>query len=321
VDDLLFNECPIPSSKKLKYLLFIGHRYGYLLLNHIKNKCLDISCVFIENDADYEIEKYSDKIKSTCKNNNLTFTDDLSIKNQNKILEQYNIDFIIVYGYRRILKKEVYDKAHHGAVAIHYALLPKYRGFAPLNWALINGEQETGVTLFFLSDDVDDGDIIEQKAVSITIGDDINSLLEKCSKVALEMLDRQINLFEQGIINRIPQDNSKASYTCSRSPEDGLIHWEHTTISIYNLIRAITYPFPCAFTHLNGEKIYILNAEICENRNYVGRIPGKIVSRLSGRGVVVLTGDGALLIKTIIDSHGNRITADEMIKSVRIKLE
>jgi methionyl-tRNA formyltransferase len=321
MSDLLFNRCHQSSAGKLKYLLLIGHQYGYIFLNHIKNKYPDIVCVFIENDAGHEVEKYSGKIKSICKNNNLNFTDDLSTKKQTEILERYNIDFIIVYGYRRLIKKEVYEKARYGAIAVHYALLPKYRGFAPLNWALINGEQQTGVTLFFLSEDIDNGDIIEQVAIPITLKDDINSLLEKCAKAALKIVDRQLNLFEQGMINRISQDNSKASYTCARSPEDGLIRWENTTISIYNLVRAITYPFPCAFTRLNGEIVHIIDAEICDAKNYVGRIPGKIISRVLGKGVVVLTGDGSLLIKNIIDSHGNRTTADEIIKSIRIKLE
>jgi methionyl-tRNA formyltransferase len=198
--------------------------------------------------------------------------------------------------------------------------LPNYRGFAPLNWALINGEQNTGVTLFFLSEDIDNGDIVEQEPVPITMEDDINSLNEKCTKAALRIFDNQLNLFQQGIIGRSPQDNSNASYTCSRSPEDGLINWGNTTMSIYNLIRAITYPFPCALTYFDGEILYILDAEIHKTEYYVGRIPGKIISRIPGRGVVVLTGDGALLIKNIIDSHGNRITADKIIKSIRVKL-
>jgi methionyl-tRNA formyltransferase len=284
------------------------------------DKKINIDYVFIEKEFEHELEQHAEKITNICKRLNIQHTLDLSIVNQIDVLRRYNVDFIIVYGYRRLINKNVYERAKYGTVAMHYALLPKYRGFAPLNWALINGEQHTGVSLFFLANEMDDGDIVEQKVVYIKMEDDINTLHEKCNRVAIEIFGRQFDLFEEGIINRMPQNSIDASYTCARSPEDGLIHWEYDTRTVYNLIRALTYPFPCAFTYLNGEIIYILNAEICENKNYVGRIPGKIVSIRPGKGIVVLTGDGLLFIKNIIDSHGNRTTADKVIKSVRVKL-
>ena len=307
--------------KKCKYVMFIGHRYGFALMNLIDGKNLDVVHVFIEREHQHETEQYYNKIEEVCCKLKIPCSDSRDIQKQIDIMQENNVDFVIVYGYRRIIKKEVYEKARYGAVAMHYSLLPKYRGFAPVNWALINGEIETGVSLFFLTESLDEGDIIEQSSVNIELSDDINSILVKCDADALKIIDRQFVLFERGIINRIQQDNSQASYACARSPADSVICWNDSTINIYNLIRAVTYPFSCAFTYFNGELLRIIDAEIItDEKIWIGRIPGKVVSRITGKGVEILTGDGVLLIKNVIDANENRVSADQLIKSVRIRL-
>ncbi|GHV90871.1 methionyl-tRNA formyltransferase [Spirochaetia bacterium] len=289
----------IQTLARIKYVFFIGHQYGYNLLKYIISckKNINIAYIFIEKDSEHEQEKYYNKIEALCCQYNYKYTNDLSMKNQLTILKENSVDFILVYGYRRLIKKEVCEEAQHGAIAMHYAMLPKYRGFAPVNWAIINGENETGVSLFFLTEGIDDGDIIEQKPVSILVQDDINTVLEKCNAEALKIFDKQFDLFENGIINRLPQDHSVASYTCARSPEDGLICWDNSTIKIHNLIRALTYPFPCAYTYLNGEIIHIIDAEILECGNYIVTIPGKIISRITEKGAILLNGDCAFYLK------------------------
>ena len=204
---------------------------------------------------------------------------------------------------------------------MHYALLPKYRGFAPVNWAIINGERETGVSLFFLSKEMDDGDIIQQQAIPINDIDDINSVIKKCDSVALDIFEDQIDHFECGILQRTPQDRSKATYTCSITPEDSRIIWDNTTASICNLIRATTHPYPCAYTFLDGAKVKVLTAAPFDAGNYVGRIPGRIIRVLTGTGLIVLTGDGAILIKSVMDENGVIQTADSVCRSVRVKFK
>jgi methionyl-tRNA formyltransferase len=207
------------------------------------------------------------------------------------------------------------------SVGSHFAPLPKYRGFAPVNWAIINGEKETAVTLFHLGDGIDDGDIISQKIIPISNDDDINDVLEQCIVQFKLILSEEVKNFNEGIIKRIPQNHQDATYTCSRTPEDGYIDWNKSTREIYNLIRAITYPFPGAYSYLNDEKLIIWKAKPIDLGTYIGRIPGRIVKIIKEEGVCVLTGDGALLITDVQYGDSGILTADKIIKSVRLRLK
>lgn len=305
----------------MKFQLFVGNRIGYEALSVLLNdKDIDISIVFIEKEHEHENEKYYDRIKQLCDDNGITVSTDLSFENVYSKTKQILPDVIMSFGYRRIIPSKVYKLARICSVGSHFALLPKYRGFAPVNWAIINGEKETGVTLFHLSDGIDDGDIISQKAVPIYDDSDVNDVIELCLVQFRQMLLEEIENFKKGIIKRIPQNHQEATYTCSRTPEDGYIDWNKSTWEIYNLIRAITYPFPGAFSYLNGKKFIIWKAKPIDLGAYVGRIPGRVVKIIKDKGVCVLTGDGALLVTDVQYGDSGIVTADNIIKSVRIRL-
>lgn len=305
----------------MKFQLFVGNRIGYEALSVLLNdKDIDISIVFIEKEHEHENEKYYDRIKQLCDDNGITVSTDLSFENVYSKTKQILPDVIMSFGYRRIIPSKVYKLARICSVGSHFALLPKYRGFAPVNWAIINGEKETGVTLFHLSDGIDDGDIISQKAVPIYDDSDVNDVIELCLVQFRQMLLEEIENFKKGIIKRITQNHQEATYTCSRTPEDGYIDWNKSTWEIYNLIRAITYPFPGAFSYLNGKKFIIWKAKPIDLGAYVGRIPGRVVKIIKDKGVCVLTGDGALLVTDVQYGDSGIVTADNIIKSVRIRL-
>jgi methionyl-tRNA formyltransferase len=190
--------------------------------------------------------------------------------------------------------------ARGGLVVFHASLLPKYRGFAPVNWPLINGERETGVTMFYAAEEMDAGDIIDQRARTITDEDDAGTLDCWLNETVEQMLDENLPRLAAGTAPRIKQDHAQATYTIWRSPEDGRIDWRQPTRSIFNLIRGLTAPYPGAYTLLDGRKLIIWSAEIeREPRRYVGRIPGKVERLIPGAGVNVLTGDGVLRIKRV----------------------
>lgn len=309
----------------MNYVLFIGSRLGYEALDVlIKSECT-ITHIFIEKEHDHEHKKYyKDSIKKSeiagikySLNPNQT-----EIKKiLNEILERnINIHYIMSFGYRKMISENVVKMAKVAALGTHFSPLPRYRGFAPLNWVLINGETETAVNVFYLDKEVDNGDIIGTQKVIITQVDDINTLFEKCLVAFRELMHELIPSLEQNEFIAIKQNSSEATYTCARNPEDGLINWQLSARNIFNLIRALTFPYPGAFTYLNGKKLLVWSCEEYPIPEYEGRIPGKTIKVLKNEGVVVLCGKGALLLKEVQLETDVTKTADHYVQGVRTTL-
>src|ERR1041384_7526612 len=199
---------------------------------------------------------------------------------------ELDLDYIIAVKWRTMIPQNVITRARGGLVVFHASLLPKYRGFAPVNWPLINGERETGVTMFYAAEEMDAGDIIDQRARTITDEDDAGTLDCWLNETVEQMLDENLPRLAAGTAPRIKQDHAQATYTIWRSPEDGRIDWRQPTRSIFNLIRGLTAPYPGAYTLLDGRKLILWSAGVAdEPRRYVGRIPGKVQRPIPGAGV------------------------------------
>lgn len=230
------------------------------------------------------------------------------------------IELILLVNWRYKIPKKIYERAKYGTFVLHDSLLPKYRGFSPTVWALINGEDITGVTLFKISEEIDEGKIVDQQIVPIHSEDNIESISLKLDQAYLDIFELNYNNLINGNIILKAQDSSKASYTCKISPEDAIIDWSWDTEKIYNLIRAYTFPYPGAYTFLKEKKIKILSARLLENpKNYVGNIPGKIVEIIPNEGSIVLTGNGSLLI-TKVEIDNKIVCAAEVMNSIKLKL-
>lgn len=173
-----------------------------------------------------------------------------------RTLKNLKPDLILVNSYSMILPKEILDIPSKGTLNIHGALLPKYRGANVLNWVLINGEKETGVTIHYVDEGIDTGDIIVQRKVKINFIDTALTLKKKLARTTEILLKREwSNIIKVGI-KRTTQDNSLATTVYRRKPEDGLFDWSEPPIKIYNLIRALVKPYPGAYYfNKNGEKI------------------------------------------------------------------
>lgn len=227
--------------------------------------------------------------------------------------ESIPVDLLFAVSWRYLVPAAVYERAQLGAFVFHDSLLPAYRGFSPTVWAIINGETHTGVTLFHMSDSVDDGDIVAQEPVPIGPDETIADVLVRVTQTYLRILNMNLPALLSGSATRRPQDHSQASYTCKRTVEDNEIDWRAPTETIYNLIRAVTAPYPGAVTTLDGRRLTIWVAERWpSSKNYVGRVPGRVVEIMPGRGVVVLTGDGSILL-TRIGVDGVIHRADEIL--------
>ncbi|MFN4083078.1 MAG: methionyl-tRNA formyltransferase [Bacteroidia bacterium] len=171
-------------------------------------------------------------------------------------------DVILVMGWYYMVPQSIRKIATYGAWGIHASLLPNYAGGAPLVWAMINGETETGVTLFRLDDGVDDGDIIEQQTIQINNKDTIKEVYEKATVASKVILKKVFDPTYQ--LQFKPQDKSKLRIYPQRKPEDGIIDWTKSTKEIKDFIRAQTKPYPGAYTIINGKKVTIWDADIID---------------------------------------------------------
>lgn len=307
----------------MKYLLFIGSKLGYEALKIMLESNSDLEYVFIEKEHEHEIEKYYLKSVDLCNEFGIGYSLNPMKKDIQDVLNKIKeYDYVMSFGYRKMIKDHVIENARIAALGTHFSPLPRYRGFAPLNWVLINGEEETAVNLFYLDKEVDNGDIIASRKVKIEYKDNINTLYNKCIYEFGILMKETIPDLERNVFNSQQQDESQATYTCARNPEDGLIDWSWSSRKIYNFVRALTPPFPGAYSLLNGERIIIASCEEYEVPLYEGIIPGKVVKILKDEGVVVLCGKGAILVKKVClnDSLHSPQAPDSIIKSIRITL-
>jgi len=205
-------------------------------------------------------------------------------------LRELQPDIIFSFYYRNMICQEILDIPRLGAFNIHGSLLPQYRGRVPINWAVLNGETETGATLHHMVMRPDAGDIVDQEAVSIGPRDTAQDVFIKVTAAARQVVERSLEAIKQDRAPRRPQDESQATYYGGRKPEDGRIDWHADSQRIFNLIRAVTHPYPGAFTDVEGRRFFVWWAE--PRPDGAGR-PGQVVSIAPLR---VAAGNGSLEI-------------------------
>ena len=203
-------------------------------------------------------------------------------------IRSWEPDLIFSFYYRNMIAEEILNIPSLGAFNMHGSLLPRYRGRVPINWAVLNGEKETGVTLHHMVKKADAGDIVDQEKVLIGPEDTAQEVFTKCVAAARLVLTRQLEALTQGTAPRRAQDESQATTFGRRKPEDGRIDWTMDAEKIYNLIRAVTQPYPGAFTEAGGKKLFIWWAK--PNAGPEGK-PGQVVSI---DPLIIATGSGGL---------------------------
>jgi methionyl-tRNA formyltransferase len=169
-------------------------------------------------------------------------------------------DLIFSFYYRNLIPGEILALAPLGAFNIHGSLLPKYRGRAPVNWAVLNGETETGATLHYMVERADAGDVVDQERVEIGPEETAFEVMAKVTEAACLVLERRLEELKTGCAPRIPQNHGLATKFGRRRPEDGRIDWERSAPEIVNLVRAVTRPFPGAFTETEAGRLYVWRA-------------------------------------------------------------
>ncbi len=236
---------------------------------------------------------------------------------EREILEELRPDLALVIGWRTMIPMSVIDATPRGWIGAHDSLLPRGRGFAPTNWAVILGHDAGGVSLMHLADGVDTGDLVAQRSIPIGARTTAPELYEAVTEATVELVAEHLEGLLEGTAPRAPQADADATYFCARTPDDGEIDWRSPTVEIDRLIRGLAYPYPGAWTTRRGHRLGVWEAEPAPDEvRYEGSIPGRVVGFGSDGSADVLTGDGVLRLRVVGD-HDSRVPAADALRSVK----
>ncbi|HLE09384.1 MAG TPA: methionyl-tRNA formyltransferase [Thermodesulfobacteriota bacterium] len=254
-------------------------------------------------------------VKEFALKNNLIVSEPRSLKDEGWIneLRSLSLDLIVVVAYGKILPEEVLGIPRFGCVNLHASLLPSYRGASPVNWAIINGDKETGVTAIVMDKGVDTGPILLSEKAGIKEDETAGELSRKLSEVGAALLVKAIELFLEGRIKPAPQDDRNATCAPLLKKEDGKIDWNLGAERIKNLVRGLS-PWPGAYTFLRGKLLKIHSAEAQgDSGDSVDLKPGTVFEAEKGR-IRVKCGSGVLEIKELQIEGKRRLSAREFLR-------
>jgi methionyl-tRNA formyltransferase len=289
----------------VKTVVFAYHNMGIVGLESLQRHGFVIEAVFTHHDDPGERIWFGSVAEWAAENCITCFcAEKVNAPEWVERIRQMSPDIIFSFYYRNLLSDEILSIPPAGAYNLHGSLLPAYRGRCPVNWVILNGEKITGVTLHHMIDKADAGDIVGQKEVPIYADDTAFSLFNKLCGKAGELLDEVLPLIIEGEALRMPQDNEKATYFGGRKPEDGEIDWDRPAGRIYDLIRAVTEPYPGAFTFLPEGKIFIWWAKPDSSAPQNNGLPGSIEIE---EGEVFVRAKGGRLRLMDIEIEGVRL--------------
>ncbi len=236
-----------------------------------------------------------------------------------EFLKKLNADLFVVISFGQILKKAALELPKLYSINLHGSLLPKYRGAAPTNWAVINGEKTSGVTIIKMNEKMDEGDIISKKEAAIGDEDTNITLTEKLSEDGAKLLLDTIKTIEKEGKNLklTKQDGSSASYAPKLKKEDGLIDWSRPAGEIHNRVRGLL-PWPGAYTYYDGKTLKILKTEIASSVVLKETVPGEVVDIVKDKGIVVRTGTENIAIEYLQLEGKKALDADSFVRGHKI---
>lgn len=264
------------------------------------------------------VRSADDEVTDRARELGVTTVTGMRFSELQSVLGRFEPDLVVVSSFSRLIPARVLNRWPF--VNVHYANLPEYRGRANVNWALINGEPATGITVHSMVPGLDAGGVLGQESVAIGPRDTVGDLYNTLNAVQRRILPMAVTRRLAGDLGD-PQDEDRATYGCSRNPSDGYVDWNLPTLAIDRLIRALAPPFPGAFTYFERRRLGIVKAEPVDSpRRYVGRVPGRVVYvDREGGAVDVLTADGVLRVQEV-EVDGSTHPASKIVRSVRATL-
>lgn len=233
-------------------------------------------------------------------------------------LRNYEADIIVVVAFGQILPKEILTMPRYGCINVHASLLPKYRGAAPIQWAVINGEQVTGVTTMRMDEGLDTGDMILKEEVVLTPEETGGSLFERLAQTGAELCLKTLTVIEDGTAVYTPQDHTQATHTTMIKKQLGEIDWNKPAEELERLIRGLN-PWPSAYTHLNGKTLKIWKAAVAEQEGNRQAEPGA-VAEVTKDSLAVQTGQGLLKLLEVQLEGKKRMPIDAFLRGCSVEL-
>ena len=234
-----------------------------------------------------------------------------------ELFQSHNADVVVVVAYGRILPETFLQAFPKGAINVHFSQLPKYRGAAPVNWSIVNGEEKTGVTTMKMDAGLDTGGILLQREIEIGKEENAIELMQKLSYLGADLLSETLAMFDE--LTAQPQNDADATFAPIMKKEDGLIDWTKTAREISNQVRGFQ-PFPASFTKLQDKKLTVWKTEIMENGKWKMENVGEILSANGDELVVSCGNDSALIIQELQLEGKRRMSARDFLNGVKIRV-
>lgn len=298
-------------------IVFMGTpEFAAVSLRKLIKENYEICAVFTQSDKPVGRKQIltPPEVKVVAQENNISVYQPKSLKTGNavEIIRNLNPDVIVVVAYGKILPKSILEIPRMGCINVHGSLLPKYRGAAPIQWSIINGENETGITTMFMDEGLDTGDILLQQTTKIGENETSGELFERMSVMGAELLIKTLDKLERNELQPIKQ-SKESSYAPILSKSEARIDFSKTASEVNNLIRGLN-PWPVAYTHINGKKLKIYKSRVSSD---VGAPPGKV---LNIHPFVISCGEKTSLEITEVQLEGKkRMSAENFVRGTKIQ--
>lgn len=258
-------------------------------------------------------------VKEAALKNNIPVYQPQKLKNNKEVIDlikSLNPDVIVVVAYGQILPKEILEIPKYGCINVHASLLPKLRGAAPINWAIINGFKTTGVTTMLMDVGLDTGDMLLKKEIEIKDDETAGELHDRLMTIGADLLIETLEKIKDGGIIPEKQEDSLSSYAPMLSKDMGHINWNKDNIEIYNLIRGLL-PWPGAYFYYKNNMIKIWKAKI--GNNNINEVPGKILD-VTRDGIEIACKEGSIIITELQEMGGKRMSVDSYLNGHDIEI-
>lgn len=229
-----------------------------------------------------------------------------------KVLKELNPDAIVVVAYGKILPKEILDLPKYGCINGHASLLPKLRGSAPIQWAIVNGEKQTGITTMQMDEGMDTGDILETAVTEIGVDETAEELFDRLAPLSADLMVSTLKKAEQGALNPVKQDESNATYAPMIKKEMAHLDFSKTADEICNAVRGF-YSWPCAYCFINGKRVKVIKAK---KSDLTAKECGRVID--SDDRLIVSCKDGSIELVTVQPEGAKQMSASQMLNGHKI---
>lgn len=234
-------------------------------------------------------------------------------------LEELDIDFMVVVAFGQILPKSILDIPKYGCINVHSSLLPTYRGAAPIQWTIINGESKTGITTMFMDEGIDTGDILLQEETPIYDDDTGGSLHDRLADMGAKLLIKTLDGLKAGAIKRIKQDDSKSNYVGMLNKNMGKMDFTKSAFELERLVRGLN-PWPSAYTSLNGKMFKIWEAKAIEDADKYQDVQGGTIVEINKSSIIVKTSKGLLELFEVQLEGKKRMLVEDFLRGYQVKV-